>query len=95
MENKLKNIIQMFLDNVCKELGKTQKDINYFDYCRGQKQMLLDMKKVVSQNNTDYLKEFKVLQNKYQNLAQQNSNFYNGGINIVNYIIREYKKAGV
>lgn len=95
MQDKLKNIIQMFLDNICKELGKSQKDMGYFDYCRGQKQMLLDMKEVVNQDNVDYLKEFEVLQNKYQDLADKNSNFYNGGINVVNYVIREYKKVGV
>lgn len=95
MQDKLKNIIQMFLDNVCKELGKLQKDMGYFDYCRGQKQMLLDMKEVVNQDNVDYLKEFEVLQNKYQDLADKNNNFYNGGINVVNYVVREYKKVGV
>ena len=46
MKDILNSIIQGFLNNVCKELGKYNKDIGYFNYCRGQKEVLQKMKKI-------------------------------------------------
>ena len=50
MKDILNSIIQGFLNNVCKELGKYNKDIGYFNYCRGQKEVLQKMKKIVNEN---------------------------------------------
>lgn len=95
----LNNIIQEFLDNVCKELGKFNKDIGYFNYCRGQKEVLQKMKKIVNENEDNYIKLFEELKEQYLLLAdtnKDNTDFYVGGVNVVGYIIREYnKKVGV
>ena len=99
MKDILNNIIQEFLDNVCKELGKYNKDIGYFNYCRGQKEVLQKMKKIVNENGDNYIKLFEELKEQYLLLAdtnKDNTDFYVGGPNVVTYIIREYnKKVGV
>ena len=99
MEDILNNIIQEFLDNVCKELGKYNKDIGYFNYCRGQTEVLQKMKKIVNENEDNYIKLFEELKEQYLLLAdtnKDNTDFYVGGANVVGYIIREYnKKVGV
>ena len=99
MKDILNNIIQEFLDNVCKELGKYNKDIEYFNYCRGQKEVLQKMKKIVNENEDNYIKLFEELKEQYLLLAdtnKDNKDFYVGGANVVSYIIREYnKKVGV
>ena len=75
----LNNIIQEFLDNVCKELGKYNKDIGYFNYSRGQKEVLQKMKKIVNENEDNYIKLFEELKEQYSLLAdtnKDNTDFY-------------------
>lgn len=99
MKENIIKFIEDFEEKINQNVNNFERDIEYFNYLLGQKDICMSIKKKIRETNEEDL--FEVLTDTYKQLNKEKENktldnvqssFENGKINMVSYIIREVKK---
>ena len=98
MEQKIINFCKEFENNLARTFNSNINDIDYFNYCLGQKDTSLNVRKMVRENEEkDYVNKLEKMQEELRAKEEKEedrlqSQFYIGGINFISYVLREMER---